>query len=544
MVTRHSLRERAQVQIGGWTEMKSRLLAWLLIVGTLSSVLVGCTASQGPAKPERAERDTIVWAGQAEPKTLDPHDTTDMVSAMVQRHVFEGLFDFDEKCNIVPELVDSYTVSEDATVWTFDLKKGVKFHDGDPFNAEAVKINLERVMDPNLKLARRSLFAADIKEIKVLGEHKLEIVLNKPFGAFIANLAHYAGKFHSPSSLRKYGNDVARNPVGTGPFRFVEWIPGDRIVLEANPEYWGVKPKVKRIVYRPVPEDASRAMQLEAGDVDVAYPLAVQDIQRIRSNPNLVVQSVPSMTNLHFQINTLHKPLDDKRVRQALNYALDLKAICDKIYQGEAVPLDSPISPALWGYAPVGKYKYDPDRARQLLKEAGVEPGKLKLKMYVPEGRYLMAAQVSEAVAGYLADVGVGVEMVKLEWATYLDLFKKGPEQADHDLLMLGWAPSTGDPDWGMRPLFHSKMWAPTNYNSSFYANPQVDELLEKAMRAASPEERLSLYKEAQAIIMDDAPWLFLVAYNVAVGHKKELKNVWVQALDQCIVRGAYYETR
>jgi ABC-type transport system substrate-binding protein len=512
-----------------------RLLAGTIILAlALSLTLSGCS-------PKQQVHDTLTWAGQIEPKTMDPINTGDMTSAMVQRQIFQGLFDFDENCVIVPELAESYEVTENSTVWTIQLRQGVKFHDGTPFNAEAVKINFERAMNPEATYVRRTLFT-DISNIECVSEYEVRITLKKPFGAFLANLAHYGGKFHSPASLTLYGDDVSRNPVGTGPYKFVEWIPGDRIVMGRNDDYWGDKPYFKTIVYKPVPEDASRVMMLESGDVDVIYPVAVQDIARLSQDDRFTVKSVPSMTNLHFQINMTRKPLDDKRVRQALNYAIDLNAICANIYQGQAVPLDSPISPALWGHYAVGAYPYDPEKAKALLAEAGIEPGELTLKMYIPEGRYLMASEVAEAVVNYLKDVGVNVDLTKYEAATYWDFFKKGPAEATHDLLMLGWAPSTADPDWGMRPMFHSSMKAPVNWNSSFYGTPEVDRLLELGMTASTPEERLAAYEDVQKIVMEDAPWIFLAAYNVTGAWKKEIKNIWVQPTDQMLVRGAFIE--
>jgi len=522
--------------------MVTRLQKQISCAVLVLTLVFSLTAASGCGGREAATKDILRWAGQAEPQTLDPHDTGDMLSAMVQRQMLEGLYNFNGNCEIVPELAADYPeVSEDSKVWVIKLREGVTFHDGTPFNAEAVKANLDRLRNPDNQLVRASLMA-DIESVDVLGEYEVKITLKRSFGAFLANLAHYAGMMHSPASLADPNRDVAREPVGTGPYKFVEWVPGDRIAMERNPDYWGGAPYFKRIEFRPVPEDSTRVMMLESGDVDCIYPVAVHDVESLRNNPDFTVQSVPSMTNLHFQINMLKPYFQDVRVRHALNYAIDLDAIADNLYLGQAVPLDSPISPALFGHASIGAYPYDPDKARSLLADAGFEPGELNIEMWVPDGRYLKGTEVAEAVANYLSDVGVNVTISKFETATYWDFFKKGPDEAQHDLLMLGWAPSTGDPDWGMRPMFHSDMWPPTSWGAAFYENEEVDRLLIEAMKAADLDSRADLYRQAQGIIMEDAPWIFLVAYNVTGAWDADIEGIQVLALDQMIVREAYME--
>lgn len=491
---------------------------------------------------EAAEKgETIVYVMGAEPHKLDPPNQVDNMSETVVRHIHDNLVMFDEKLNRVPGLATSWTVSKDQLTWTFKLRKGVKFHDGTPFNAAAVKYNLDRLTNPTKTTRRTALYAPFIKSVEVVDDYTIKIVSEKPFGPILAHFAHGAGGIVSPAALEKYGDDIALRPVGTGPYRFVEWVPGDHITLERNKEHWGGVPKVEKIIFKFVKEDASRVVMLETGEADLAIMLPPIEIPRLEKNPKIQVIKAGSIRVIYIGMNVQKKPFDNVKFRQALNYAVDKEAIVKNILRGMGSVADSALAPGTWGYSPTFKYKYDPARAKALLKEAGIPEG-TKVKLWTPEGRYVADRAIAEAVQGYLSAIGLNVELRKWEWAAYLSTLAKKPEEAEQELFLLGWAPSTGDGDWVLRPLFHTDSFAPKVNNYTYYSNKKVDELIVLGMTTADQKKRFEIYKEAQKLIMQDAPWVFLHNMDQTVGVKKGLKGVVVSPLELVLVRSASFK--
>jgi ABC-type transport system substrate-binding protein len=280
---------------------------------------------------------------------------------------------------------------------------------------------------------------------------------------------------------------------------------------------------------------------LEAGDADMAAPIPIQDVPRLRGNPKFQVMMVDSLDNLHFALNMQRDTFKDVRVRQAVNYAVDKDSIVKNIYHGLAIPLTkSPVSPHLWGYSSVGDYyKYDPAKAKELLRQAGVKPG-TKLVMWIPDGRYLQDRQVGEAVAGYLREVGFDVQIVKMEWATYIGRVAQKPDPvAPYDLAMLAWSVGTQDADWGLGGTFLSTNWPPRAYNLAFYRSEVVDKALLAGRETTDTAKRMEAYRVAQKQIMEDAPWLFLVDYKFIGAAKKGLQNVYVIPFGGAVVTDA-----
>jgi ABC-type transport system substrate-binding protein len=484
---------------------------------------------------------TITYVQGADAITLDPQDTIDTPSDDVCRHIYDGLVTFDEKLNIQPSLAQSWETSADGKTWTFHLRKDVKFHDGTPFNAKAVKASFDRVLqekDPFLGrvLRRRGLFIA-ISEVKVVDDYTVQLITKDPFGPMLPSLAHSAGGIVSYDATQKSGKDFGTQPVGTGPFKFVEWVRGERIVLQKNPDYWGAAPKIDRIIFLAVNEDATRVAMLERGEGDVVVNIPATEVARLKGNPAITMRVEDSVREVFIGMNTQRKPFTDKLVRQALNYAVDKKAICDRMLMGLATPMDSPMGPA-WGHVSVGTYEYNPDKAKALLAQAGY-PNGFETTLWTPQGRYLMDRQVAEAVVGYLDKVGVKVKMQVLEWATYMNALTVPASQANWDLFLLGWAPSTGDADWALRPNFATSMWPPDD-NDALYSNPTVDTLLMKGMTSTDQNVRLDAYKQVQQLVFDDAPWIFLHVQKVIAGVRNRIAGVIVLPTELVLVRDAY----
>ncbi|MFQ6077158.1 MAG: ABC transporter substrate-binding protein, partial [Candidatus Bathyarchaeia archaeon] len=376
-----------------------------------------------------------------------------------------------EEPTVLPLLATSWEVSpDDPNTWIFHLREGVKFHDGTPFNAEAVKVNIERMLNPENKAGGRSAFTM-ITSVEVVDEYTVAITSDSPFMDLPGNLAYSVMCINSPTQLEKLGEEnYYTYPIGTGPFKFVEHKKGEEVRLEANEEYWGGRPFLDEFVMKPIPETPSRIMALEAGEVDVAYHVPPRDAQRFKENPDLGIEVLnpPSQRRIFVGMNNLWGPFKDVRVRQALNYAVDQQAIIDNILLGLTIPMDSPMPPSAACYSPIMQYEYNPDKAKELLAEAGYPDG-FKATLRYGEGRYLLDSEVVQAVAAYLADVGVEVEVIPLEWGTYIGEIWKPPEENETQLFFIGWGLPTLTADMGVG-FFTTDAWAPASLNSMFYS--------------------------------------------------------------------------
>ncbi len=519
---------RIQDRRGTWTLMAAALL---------TALAVGLGATDA-----RAQQKSVLLATQSDAARLDPANTNDVPSMMVQSVMFEGLVGWDKDQKLAPQLAESWTFADGGKVLTFKLRRGVKFHDGEEFDANAAKINFDRWMDKANALSAAAQLAS-VDRAEVVDKYTLRLVLKEVNGAILQNLGGRRAMMNSPKALAKWGKDITLHPTGTGPFEFVEWIPKDRITVKRFEGYWGTKPALEKITFKPVPEPASRVAMLEAGDADMAAPIPIQDVERLRRNAKLQVMGVDSMDNLHFAMNMQKDLFKDLRVRQALNYAVDKEGIVKNIYNGLAIPLTkSPVAPALWGHSNVGDYyKYDPAKAKELLQAAGVKPG-TKLVMWIPDGRYVQDRQVGEAVAGYLREVGLDVQIQKMEWATYIGRVAQKPDPvAPYDLAMLAWAVGTQDADWGMGGTFLSANWPPRAFNLAFYKSDVVDNALAAGRQTTDGAKRLEAYKVAQKQIMEDAPWIFLVVYKFIGAAKREMQNAYVIPFGGAVVKDASF---
>jgi len=485
----------------------------------------------------------LIIASGTDAVTLDAHRITDSPSATVSEHITETLFELTPDGRIVPHLVQSYEVSEDGLVWTLHLRQGIRFHDGTPFNAAAVKYNLERILDPANAVTFRFLISP-ITSVDVVDEDTVRLTTAAPFAPILAHLTHSSIGMLSPAALERYGEDIARNPVGTGPFRLKEWVRNDRIVLERNPDYWGEPPQIDEIVFRVVPEDGARMLMVQTGEADVAVRVPPDMVSVLERDPNVNVVFTPSVRTIYIGFNTYQRPdrpknpFTDRRVRQAFNYAVDNAAINEFILGGMGRPSDAPIAPGIFGYAAIGGYEYNPEKARQLLAEAGY-PNGFRVQFYSPSGRYLKDLEVAEAVQAQLAEVGIQAEIVTLEWATYLDVTNRPPDENEVPMFLLGWGTVTGDADYGLYPLFHSSQWVPTGSNRAFYSNPRVDELLDMARTTPDEAVRRAAYREAMQIIMEDAPWLFLHAETQITAIRTNVEGVIVHPTERIIASHA-----
>lgn len=513
-----------------WKRFGLTLLVLFLALG-----LIGCGGKgDGQAQGDSQGPSQIVVGLQAEPTTLDTNQMSDFNSTRAGMEMFEGLVRFkDESTEIEPCLAEKWDISKDGLTYTFYLRKDVKFHDGTPFNADAVKFTVDRQIDKNHPYHNTGEFAyADftfgkVKEVKVVDPYTVTFVLKEPFAPFLANLAMHSATIVSPEAVKKYGKDFSKNPVGTGPYKFVKWEPGVEIILEKNPNYWGEKAKIDRLVFKPIVDDTTRVTELESGNVDFIVGISPDDLSRLEANPDFKVIKQPGMHTWWTAMNTLKKPFNDVRVRQAVNYAINREAIVKDILKDTGVLANSPLPPVIWSHTDdVTKYEYNPEKAKQLLKEAGY-PNGFEVTYWVPESGSGMQqpTTMATAIQADLAKVGIKVKIQTMEWGTYLDKVFSPPDKNDMLMHQMSWVGDNGDPDNFLYILYSSKQYPTDGFNDSYYKNPKLDELLDKARSEQDQNKRAAMYEEAQKIITADAPVVLVDHETQIVAMKKNIEG-------------------
>ncbi len=478
---------------------------------------------------------TLVIAQGTDAVTLDPHNSTDSPTATVLSHIYETLYELTPEGEIVPHLATGAEMSEDGLTWTIMLRDDVVFHNGAPLTAEVVKGSMERFIDPDLAFTF-SFLLNRIEAINVVDDHTVEFQLSSTFAPFLAHLTHNSTSIVHPDVVAEFGEDFAANPVGTGPFMFDSWQRGERLDLVRFDDYWGELPGVSGVRFLTVPEDTTRMALVETGEAHVAVRVPPQDVARIDANPMVTVENVSGLRTIYMYYNHLLEPFDDVRVRRALNYAVNKEEIAEFVFGGAVRVSDAPIAPAIFGYEAVGPYPYDPERARELLAEAGYADG-LTIELWSPTGRYPQDIQVAQAIQGQLAEVGVTAEITSIDWAAYLVATAQPAETTEVPMALLGWGTVTGDADYGLYALFHSSQ-AP-NPNRAFYSNAVVDDLLDAARTAADPSLRQQLYADAQELIWADAPWLFLYSESQVVAVRDNVQGFIIHPTERFLATRA-----
>ncbi|GAA0460372.1 ABC transporter substrate-binding protein [Alkalibacillus silvisoli] len=485
--------------------------------------------------------EVLVYARGGDSESLDYSSTTDGESSRVTKQIYESLLDFEEDSfEIKPGLAHDWDVSDDGLSYTFYLEEGVTFHDGTDFNAEAVKVNFDRwsgaddtysFADDGYVYSMYSTmfggFDGDdghvIDEINVVNDHEVEFVLNEPLGYFLQNMAMSYFAITSPQAFEDHGAEINENPVGTGPFKFESWSRDDQIVLEAFEDYRvdGL-PKLDGVVFEVIPDNSSRLISLNSGEIHIMDGLNPDDAAGVDTDEEttLYTRAANNFGYLGFQHEK--EPLDDVLVRQAINHAIDREAIADALYAGYAIPAANPVPPGYLGYNDeIEPYEFDLDRAAELLEEAGYGEG-FEIELWtMPVARPYMPAPetVSEIVQNDLAQIGVEANIHREEWAPYLELTDAG----EHELFMLGWSGTNGDPDYFLGSLLHSSNIGSSN--ASYYSNEEVDSLIEQAQTAVDQDERAELYEEAQQIIYDEAAMVPLVHSEPVLASLSSVQN-------------------
>ncbi|MFP3268763.1 MAG: ABC transporter substrate-binding protein [Desulfurococcales archaeon] len=456
--------------------------------------------------------------------TLDPAGQTTTTISNIIRLIAEPLFITSPNGTIVPVLADSYNVSSNGTVYTIKLKKGIKFQDGEPLNSEAVKFTLERILDPNVKVPSRGNFLL-IDHVEAVDEYTVKIYLKKPFAPFLGVLT--SAYIIAPNATKQLGDKIANNPagIGTGPYMFKEWVKGDHITLVANPNYWNGTPYFSQMIFKVVPDASTREAMLLSGDLDLIIQPPPSDLASLSSRGDVKVSWTISTREMYIGINTQYGPLNDTRVRQALNYAIDKDSLIKYVLFGLGSPEDSILPPFVLGHIAVGPYQYDPQKAKQLLAQAGY-PNGFSVTLITPNGRYLFDTQVAETIAQYLRDIGIQVNVRTYDWPTYVSTILAPLNKTELQLFLLGWSPSVPDPYFYTFQLFHSSQFTPNGFNNFFYNNTEADKLLELGATTTDPQLRAQIYQNLTKIVWNDAPMIFLYYQGFVVAYRSTLSNV------------------
>jgi peptide/nickel transport system substrate-binding protein len=504
-------------------------MMWILMI-------VGVALSGIGAASQQQGQQVIRIAIGLEPNTFVParQDTT-LVSCMLS-YMLETLVYLTPEGKFEPLLATEWSISPDHLEYTFKIREGVKFHDGTPLNAEAVKFNLDKLLQPCPLCG----FIGPLERVEVVDEYTVKLIYKKPFAPALLGLTWPVAAIGSPTAFQEMGEEkFSEHPVGTGPFKMEEWVHGARVVMVRNEDYWGKPAIPQRLEWIIAPEGGTRSAMVLAGDVDVAYQPPVVDIPRFQAAPNVDVISVPSTRIMFVGINTTKPPLDKKEIRHALNYAVDAEAIANKILLGAGTPDHAPLPSSFFGYHEIGFYDYNPSKAKELLAEAGY-PNGFNVIFYHPTGRYILDTEVAQAIQSYLADVGVKAELRTMDWPTYVGSLRKPREESPFDLALLGWGPL---PDaHHMYSMFHSSQQPPVSLNIAFYSNPEVDRLLDEASTEFDLDKRSELYRQAWQIIWDDAPWIFLYTQNMVLAVNAKLKGLFTYPWEMFNVVYAYKE--
>jgi len=477
---------------------------------------------------------TLIYGRGGDSVGLDPAHQEDGESFKVCESIYDMLVQYQrDSTEVEPGLAESWETSEDGLEWTFHLRPNIKFHDDTPeepseLDADAVVFSLLRQHDKEhpfhnvggAYLYWDSLGLYEIVDtIEKVDKYAVKITLTRPYAPFLNAMAIVPFAIVSPKAVKKWGEDFTSHPVGTGPFKFVSWERDARITLESNETYWGGRPEIERLIFRVIPVNSVRLLELEKGNIHIMDMPNPDDADRIRNNEKLVLLEKAGLNVGYVAMNFEKEPFkDNKKVRQAINYAINKTSIMDNLYKGLGIVAKNPIPPTVWGYNDdIEDFTYNPDLAKQLLEEAGYPNGFSTTLWAMPNPRpyFPVPDSIAVAIQSDLDKVGIKAEIVNREWGKYLEEVRNG----EHDMAMLGWSADYVDPDNFLYFLLDKESAEKPAGNIAFYRSDELHEILIKAQKITEQNERIQLYQEAQRIIHEDVPW-------VCVSHAKQVAAI------------------
>ena len=448
------------------------------------------------------------------PTTLDPAHIVDVTGGLIATKLFNGLVRLDQHLVVVPDLAESWEISQDGTFYTFHIRKGVKFLNNREVVADDFKYSFERILDPKRKSPNTWVFekiagakaymagaATEVAGITVKDSHTLTIALDKAFSPFL-NLLTMTAAFVVPrEEVERLGSEFSTYPMGSGPFILREWRHNDRLLLERNDGYFAGKAHVKGISYRIIPEDLTAVTEFELGNLDI-ISIPASEYQRFHSSEKWknLIASRGGINTYYLGFNCARPPFHDPVARRALSYAIDRNKILETYYEKRGVLARGPVSDALRAWSPPEPLSYDPDSAIKLIQQTGLRDR--TIRFFIPADQEV--TDIAEIIQYYLKTVGLSVSIELLEWSTY----KAALNEGEADMFWISWWADYPDPENFLFPLFHSSNHGPSG-NRTWYTNKAVDELIEKGQHVTDASERNQYYRRAEQIIVDDAPLVF-----------------------------------
>ncbi|WP_217588409.1 glutathione ABC transporter substrate-binding protein [Lentibacillus saliphilus] len=540
--------------------MKSRKMLWLVsLLFMLAFVLAACAGDGTPNNDSENNDDNgaaegnddsdnaakggdIIIAMGSDAVTLSTQGSNDVPSSNVGENVYETLTVLDENQEVQPGLADWEEIDE--TTWDFHIKEGIKFHDGEELNAEAVKQNFDRLVDEKIASPRSFLLEA-VDSWEVTGDYTLRINLKYAYAPLLSNLAHSGTGIMSPKVIEEdykqleEGGDpdayINKNPAGTGPFKLQEWTPGEKIVLERYEDYWGDNAKLDTITFKVVSEQSARIAELDTEGSHIVDNIGPNNVSRVEGMDNADVLQEPSVSLSYVGFNAQKEPFDNVKVRQAISMAIDKDEIIQGIYNGVGIPAIGPLAPPVFGYDEnVDGLEYDVEKAKELLAEAGYEDG-FSTTIWTNDNEQRVDTAVN--VQAQLKEIGIDVKIEELEWGAYLERTANG----EHDMFILGWSVVTSDADYGMYPLFHSSAVGDPG-NRSFLENDELDKVLDDARKETDPQARQDLYSQAQEMLVELAPMLYIHHQEYLIGVNSTVKDFSINPQGIYQLKDAYIE--
>ena len=490
----------------------------------LAAIAVLLLATPALAQDRARTKEVVVGLG-AEPRTMLGVTIVDWTTNNMLEHIYDRLLDRDAKTlKPKPMLATGWKLINDTT-WEFTLRQGVKFHNGEPFNAQSVKATFDYMLNPETKSHyNTAAYWKPVKEVQIVNDYTVRIVTEKPYPSVIDHVALTNLLILPAKALKDLGpQKLAEKPIGTGPFKFVEWKRDERLVLERNPDYWQGPADVSKVTFRFIPEFSARMAALLSGEIGIMKDVPPHAIEAVDKSGRAKVKStVSSRINYLALVNLKPGPMQDVRVRRAMNHAVNVDELIAQVLRGHATKMCGPLAPPNSDYSPVECYKHDPARAQALFKDAGVDPSKLALTLDTPSGRYPLDKDVSLAIAAQLQRLGIKTNVVVNEWGTHLDKIKN---RNTGDMFFLGWGPAlTGQGT--IEPLFKAE----ATY-SSYGNNKVIDEKIAKAVTLVDAKARAAAYADLQKVVRDEAPWVFLWQQHDLYGVANQVE--WTPRADE-----------
>jgi len=519
--------------------LSHRLILPLCLLLMAGLFLTACQpVATAPSDADEAATDpalsTLVIAIDSDPANLEPGTNRAFpIGSEIILNIFDTLVawqppDFAE---LEGRLAESWSVSDDGLTYTFNLRPDVTFHDGTEFNAEAVKFSFERTLELNSFM---EAYFGPITEITVVDPLTVEITLEQPSAVFLSWLAMPQAAVVSPAAVEQFGDDFNVNPVGTGPFIFESYTADTEVVLRGNPDYWRGAPQLETIIYRVIPDAATRRLEIENGTVDIVqqngqlFSIPVEDIAALEENPDIDVLEIPSqiIRNIDFNNNKEETPVADIRVREAIAYAVDYDGLVNDLLGGTAERVYGPLTESSWGFNPAIKenaYQRDLEQAQALLEEAGYGPGDLELTMYTFQGS--LWRDVGTFIQANLAEAGINVTVEQMEFPPFRDLHTAG----EHDIALSGRQPWYNDPDAHITIGYLSDL-AGTSMNFRMPPDPELDQMILDAQTAPDLETRRDLYYEIQERLMEKVPGVYLFNPKIIIYKRANVDGLVVNS--------------